>query len=270
MDQATLVQNVVQEVMRQLNGKAPSGGAATGASAGGKFGVFGEVDSAVKAATVAQRQLASGGMAMRDVGVFGDVDSAVKAATVAQRQLASGGMAMRDGIVKLIKQIVVENKNEWARIEFDETKVGRIDHKVAKLELLPGIPGVEFLRTAAHSGDDGISLDEAAPWGVLGVITPVTHSIPTLTANAISMIASGNAMVVNAHPSGANCARVAVETYNRAIAEKFGVDNLITIIDPPSLRSAEEIFRHPDIPLLVATGGPAVARAAAPRWRGPR
>jgi len=76
------------------------------------------------------------------------------------------------------------------------------------------------------------------------------------------MIASGNAMVVNAHPSGAKSARLAAETYNRAIAQRFGIENLISIIDPPTLRSAEEIFRHPDIPMLVATGGPAVARAA--------
>ena len=230
MDQATLIQNVVQEVMRQI-------GSGNGASsplppAGGSF------------------------------GVFTDVDAAVVAAADSQRKLAAGGLEMRDEIVKLIKRIVVENKNEWARVEFEETKVGRLDHKVAKLELLPDVPGVEFLKAAAHSGDEGISLDEAAPWGVLGVITPVTHSVPTLTANAVSMIASGNAMVVNAHPSGAKSARLAVETYNRAIAQRFGIENLISIIDPPTLRSAEEIFRHPDIPMLVATGGPAVARAA--------
>jgi aldehyde dehydrogenase len=231
MDQATLIQNVVQEVMRQM-GSATPGASSPLPTAGGSFGVFTEVDAAVASAA----------------------DS--------QRKLAVGGLDMRDGIVKLIKRIVVENKNEWARIEFEETKVGRLDHKVAKLELIPDVPGVEFIKAAAHSGDEGISLDEAAPFGVLGVITPVTHSVPTLTANAISMIASGNAMVINAHPSGANCARLATETYNRAIAQQFGIENLICIIDPPSLRSAEEIFRHPDLPVLVVTGGPAVARAA--------
>jgi aldehyde dehydrogenase len=69
-------------------------------------------------------------------------------------------------------------------------------------------------------------------------------------------------MVINAHPSGAKCAAAAVETFNRAIARELGIENLICIIDPPTLRSAEQIFRHPDVPLLAATGGPAVARAA--------
>ena len=75
------------------------------------------------------------------------------------------------------------------------------------------MPGVEFLQDPAHSGDDGIGLDEAAPWGVIGVITPVTHSVPTLTANAISMIASGNALVANPHPGGAKCAAMAAASF---------------------------------------------------------
>ena len=147
-------------------------------------------------------------------------------------------------------------------VEFDETKIGRLDHKVLKLQLLEQVPGVEFLTTHAHSGDEGITLDEPAPWGVLGVITPVTHSIPTLTANAVSMLAAGNSMVVNPHPGGCKSAAMAAEVYNRMIKAEFGIDPLICVINPPTLRTAEEIFRHEDIHLLVVTGGPGVARAA--------
>lgn len=234
MDQAALIANVVEEVLRKLGGgAAPSSSAPT-----------------LKPAAAA------------GPGLFGGVDRAVESATAAQEQLQAGGLSARDGIVKLIKRIARENAREWGRIELEETRVGRLDHKIVKLELLEKVPGVEFLRSAAHSGDAGITLDEAAPWGVIGVITPVTHSIPTLTANAINMIAAGNAMVVNAHPSGAQCAAMACATYNRAIKSEFGIDPLICVIDPPTLRSAEEIFQHPGVPLLVATGGPAVARAA--------
>jgi aldehyde dehydrogenase len=244
MDQQQLIADVVEEVIRQM---APGRGRAAGASR-----------SSVTPATASRPATGGNGRP----GVFDDVDAAVDAAEQSQRQLAAAGLEVRDGICKLIKQIVVAKKDEWAKIELDETKLGRLDHKILKLELLAGIPGVEFLKTAAHSGDGGIGLDEAAPWGVLGVITPVTHSIPTLTANAINMIAAGNSMVVNAHPSGAKCAAAAAETYNRAIAEKFGIGPLICIIGQPTLRSAEEIFKHERIPLLIATGGPAVARAA--------
>jgi aldehyde dehydrogenase len=224
----------VEQVLARLNDgrKGAAGGAAGGARAAGKFGIYSNVDQAVKAAGESHRQLLA--LSLDD----------------------------RAEICSMLRNIPKKNAKEWGRIELEETKVGRLDHKVVKLELLDKVPGVEFLRTVAHSGDQGVSLDEAAAWGVIGCITPVTHSIPTLTANAINMLAAGNAMVVNAHPSGHKCAALAAETYNRAIAEKFGIENLICVIDPPTLRSAEEIFQHEDIPMLVVTGGPAVARAA--------
>src|SRR6185503_15464510 len=61
---------------------------------------------------------------------------------------------------------------------------------------------------------------------------------------------------------GVNCAAVAVREYNQQIARKFGIENLVTCVIPPTLETAEQIFQHRGIPLLVVTGGPAVARAA--------
>jgi len=233
MNQEQLIASVVEEVLRRVG----PGRAVSTASAVSSHG------------------------APRD-GIFTEVEPAVQTAQRAQQQLVQAGVAVRDEICKLLKQIAADNAKEWGRIELEETKVGRLDHKIAKLELLKKVPGVEFLHTPAHSGDEGVSLDEGAPWGIIGCITPVTHSIPTMTANAINMIAAGNAMVVNPHPSASKCAAMAAEAYNRAIKSKFNIDPLICVIEPPTLRTAEEIFRHPDIPLLVATGGPAVARAA--------
>ena len=232
MDQTALIESVVEEVVRRMGGGNGASASPVQVTSGQHYGLYDNVDAAVAAAQRAQHQL-------MDLGVDG-----------------------RDKIVKLIKRIVRENAVPWGKVEFDETKIGRLDHKVVKLELLDPIPGVEFLESVAHSGDHGIAIDEFAPWGVIGVITPVTHSIPTVTANAINMIAAGNSMVVNAHPAGANCLAMALETYNRAIASEFGIEDLMCAIHPPTLRTAEEVFRHEDIPLLVATGGPGVARAA--------
>ncbi len=236
MTQQEIISQVVAEVLRQLGPNVSSNGSTANGS-----------HTRSKAAAT---------------GLFSTVPEAVQAATDAQAQLARAGLSVRDGICKLIKTLCRENAQAWGRFELEETKVGREDHKVIKLQLIEKVPGVEFLKTVAHSGDQGVGLDEAAPWGVLGVITPVTHSIPTLSANAVSMIAAGNAMVVNPHPSGARSAALAASVFNQAIKKTFGIDPLICLIDPPTLRTAEEIFQHPEIPLLVATGGPAVARAA--------
>ena len=105
----------------------------------------------------------------------------------------------------------------WGAIELEETKIGRLDHKIAKLEIIKDVPGVEWLRPDAMSGDAGITLEEYAPFGVIGAILPVTHSIPTLSGNVVNMVAAGNAVVFNPHPGGARCAALATHTYNEAI-----------------------------------------------------
>jgi aldehyde dehydrogenase len=234
---SALIQDVVTEVMRRLgDGRTPSPAPRT-------------------QARIAPPNTGS-------FGVFSNVDDAVAAATDAQKKLVKLSMEDRDGIVKLIKSIARQNAREWGAMELAETKVGRLDHKIEKLQILELVPGVEYLRTLASGGSNGMCIEEFAPFGVLGVVTPVTHSIPTLSANAINMIASGNSLVANAHPSGANCAAHAIREYNNQIAAKYGIDSLITCVNPPTLETAEQLFNHRGIALLVVTGGPAVSRAA--------
>jgi aldehyde dehydrogenase len=97
---------------------------------------------------------------------------------------------------------------------------------------------------------------------VIGAITPVTHSLPTITGNAVSMIAAGNTLVVNPHPSGKRVAAEGVRRFNEAIYKDLGIDNLICVIAEPTLESADIIFKHRDVALICVTGGAAVARAA--------
>ena len=195
-------------------------------------------------------------------GLFANVDEAVAVASKSQRQLAAAGVRVRGEVTELIKTIAAENAVAWAEFELAETKMGRLDHKIAKLEVLASVPGVEFLKTIAHSGDHGVGLDEGAPWGVIGCVTPVTHSIPTLADNAINMIAAGNSAVFNPHPGGYRSAAMAAAIYNRLIKARYGLDPLLCVIDPPTIETAHALFDHPDVKLLVATGGPGVTRAA--------
>src|SRR5262249_28405167 len=149
------------------------------------------------------------------------------------------------------------------REELEETKIGRLPHKVEKLRVIADrIPGVKFLKTEAFSGENGISLQEYAPFGVIGVITPVTHSLPTLACNVINMLAAGNALVCHPPPGGARTACKGVHLFNEAIHQAIGLANLITIIEEPTLESAQAIFAHRDVRMLCVTGGPAVGRAA--------
>jgi len=196
-------------------------------------------------------------------GVFADVERAVAAAREAQREFETRGLEARRKAVACIRRICSERAEELGREELEETKIGRLPHKIEKLKVIADrIPGVEFLRTDAFSGENGVSLQEYAPFGVIGVITPVTHSLPTLACNAINMLAAGNAIVCNPHPSGARIACKGVHLFNQAIFDAIGIDNLITILEEPTLESAQAIFDHRDIRMLCVTGGPAVGRAA--------
>lgn len=196
-------------------------------------------------------------------GIFYDADSAVNAARAAFEQLRDRPLADRKRIIDIIRRISIEQCEELGLMEMEETGIGRPEHKIEKLKTLgEQTPGVEFLETKAYSGDHGLAIIERAPFGVIGAITPVTHSLPTITGNAVSMIAGGNTVVVNPHPSGKKVAAEGVRRFNQAIAAEVGIDNLICVIAEPTLESADALFKHRSVALICVTGGPAVARAA--------
>jgi aldehyde dehydrogenase len=196
-------------------------------------------------------------------GVFYDVNEAVTAARDAFEQLSERGIEDRAKIIDIIRRISIDQCVELGTMEMNETKIGRLEHKIEKLKVLGSMtPGTEFMKSEVFSGDHGLAVIEHAPFGVIGAITPVTHSLPTLTGNAISMIASGNTLVANPHPSGKKVAAEGVRRFNEAIYREIGIDNLICVIAEPTLESAAGIFSHRDVALICVTGGPAVARAA--------
>jgi aldehyde dehydrogenase len=195
-------------------------------------------------------------------GVFDCVTKAAEAANDAHLKLKKLGVAGRAKVIEIVKTMCVSNAEAWGKFEMEETKIGRVDHKIAKLQITKNVPGTEWLQPYAMSGDGGITLEEYAPFGVIGAILPVTHSVPTLTGNVINMVAAGNSIVFNPHPGGARSAAMAVRAYNEAIFREIGIDNIITTIEQPTLESFDAICKNPLIPLLAITGGPAVVNAA--------
>lgn len=196
-------------------------------------------------------------------GVFHDANEAVAAAQQAFEQLSMHGMETRRRIIDHIRRISIDQCVELGTMEMEETKIGRLEHKIEKLKTLGSLsPGTEFMSSQVFSGDRGLAVIEHAPFGVIGAITPVTHSLPTITGNSVSMIAAGNTVVVNPHPSGKRVAAEGVRRFNEAIYNDIGIDNLICVIAEPTLETADVIFGHRDVKLICVTGGPAVGRAA--------
>jgi aldehyde dehydrogenase len=195
-------------------------------------------------------------------GVFGCANEAAEAAAGAFQKLRRSGVDGRARVVEIVKSLCLANAAEWGRFELEETRIGRLDHKIEKLQIIRNVPGVEWLRPDAMSGDGGITLEEFAPFGVVGAILPVTHSVPTLSGNIVNMVAAGNAVVFNPHPGGARSAALAIDTYNAAIERETGIANLICTVEKPTLESFDALCKSPHVGLLAITGGPAVVAAA--------
>jgi len=195
-------------------------------------------------------------------GVFDDPDQAVAAARSGFEQLQKKGWAARTKIVEIVRNMCVDQAERWGDIEFNETKIGRQAHKPLKLQGVKNVLGPEYLVPQGMSGDFGITMDEAAPWGVIVGVTPLTHSVPTIAGNVINMVAAGNSVVFNPHPGGAAVAALAIHEINEAIKAATGITNLICTIEKPTLDSFNALCTHPDVNLLCITGGPGVVDAA--------
>lgn len=196
-------------------------------------------------------------------GAFNNSESAILAAHNAFVEYKNTPIKTRKKIIEAVRHICLENLNEIARLARDETGLGRFEDKVVKNRLaIEKTPGVEDLESIAWTGDDGLTVVELAPWGVIGSITPCTNPSETIISNTLGMIAGGNAVSFNPHPSAKKTSLFVINLINKAIISAGGPTNLVTTIIEPTIESAKILMTHPNIALLVVTGGPAVVSTA--------
>ncbi|MGM0598617.1 MAG: aldehyde dehydrogenase family protein [Candidatus Rifleibacteriota bacterium] len=196
-------------------------------------------------------------------GIFTSVDDAVAAADQAQKQLSDLPLDTREKIIANMRKRSMEKVEELSRCANSETGYGRIDDKIQKNKLvIEKTPGLEDLKPIASSGDNGLTLVEQAPYGIIGAITPSTNPTASVINNSISMVAAGNGVVFAPHPAAAKCSQYAMSILNEAIVEAGGPENLLTTVATPSIENAQKIMTHPGIRLLTVTGGPGVVAAA--------
>jgi aldehyde dehydrogenase len=248
----TLIRDVVAEVLGRLNGAPAAAKSAASAAPASSCGC-------------GEKGRPSGGSISTGrgrFGVFQDANEACVAAQEAFLQLQKKGVAARRKIEEIVKTLADKNAETWGREELEETRIGRLDHKIEKLKIIKLVPGVDWLNPYGRSGDHGITLEEYTPFGVVGAVTPSTHSVPTLSGNIVNITAAGNAVVFNAHPAAARCAATALRAYNEAIFRETGIENIACMVEKPTLESFNAICKNELVRLLLVTGGPAVVKAA--------
>jgi aldehyde dehydrogenase len=196
-------------------------------------------------------------------GVFSSLDDAVAAAAVAFKALDALGLEKRYEVIESMREAMRRNAHGLAALAVEETGLGRVEDKVQKNLLVANkTPGPEELTPMATTGDHGLVLVEPAPFGVIGAITPVTNPSSTIICNSIGMVAAGNAVVFNPHPSARRISAETVRLLAGAIVKAGGPPNAVTCLADPTIQSAGELMKHPRVRMLVVTGGGAVVAAA--------
>jgi acyl-CoA reductase-like NAD-dependent aldehyde dehydrogenase len=196
-------------------------------------------------------------------GIFPDVNTAVTSANYAYRELMKLTLETRKKIIANIRKKMLENNDILAEKACSETGLGKVEDKILKNSLvIKKTPGTEYIEPRVFSGDNGLTLVEHAPYGIIGAITPITNPTSTIICNTIGMIAAGNSVVFNVHPGAKQVSIDNIVLLNQAITEVGGPVNLVTAVANPTIESAQELMHNPAVRLLVVTGGASVVKEA--------
>ncbi len=194
-------------------------------------------------------------------GVFDTMEEALEAVSKAYVQYKSYTVEQREKMIAEIRKLTLAEAEEMAKLGVEETGMGRVSDKIIKHQLVANkTPGTEDLEPRVKTGDQGLTLVEMAPFGVIGSITPSTNPSETVICNSIGMIAGGNAVVFNPHPNAKNIANYAVDLVNRGILAAGGPENLVVSVKNPTMDTSNTMVKSPIVRMLVATGGPGVVK----------
>jgi len=198
-----------------------------------------------------------------DNGVFDRMEDAIAAAKRAFLEFQKFSIRDRERLIDILRMVLRDHAEDFSRRVFEETGMGDYKDKILKHKnCAKNSPGTEDLVSRSWSGEKGVCLEEYAPYGVIGAITPSTHPTPTMINNMMIMLAGGNTVVFNAHPGAKNCTAYGLQVCHKAVVAGGFPENLFSCVKNPTIETANTMFNHPDVPLLSITGGPGVVKAA--------
>lgn len=202
----------------------------------------------------------------KDLLSMQEVRELVEAAKEAQQELARMDQAQVDRIVRAIADAGVRNARRLAQMANEDTGFGIVDDKVIK-NIFASRGVYEHIKDMKTIGE--ISRDDAkrlrtiaVPVGVIAGLIPSTNPTSTALYKAEIAIKAGNAIVFSPHPTALRCILETVKVIRQAIAEAGGNENLVSCITIPTMEATDNLMRHRDVAMILATGGSAMVRAA--------
>ncbi len=195
-----------------------------------------------------------------------EVRELVAAAAAAQEQLARMDQQQLDRITEAAAKAASAARLELGRLAQEETGFGVAADKAEKNRFASERvwEAIRELRTVGilHRDEERKVWDVGVPVGVIGAIVPSTNPTSTAIYKTLIALKSGNAIVFSPHPGAKNCTRRAVEIVEQAARAAGCPAGAVSCITTPTMEAVEELMKHPQVRLLLATGGGAMVRAA--------
>ncbi len=201
-----------------------------------------------------------------DLVALQDVRDCVARAAAAQASIARWSQAQTDELCRAMAEAGARAAHELARLAVEETGIGRVHHKVLKNLLgsegtWASIQGQKTVGIVARDDERGV-LEVATPSGVIAGIVPTTNPTSTALNKALISVKGRNAIVISPHPRARRCIGETVEVLRRAIERAGGPPDLVLALANPTIESTGALMRHPQVALILATGGSGLVQAA--------
>jgi acetaldehyde dehydrogenase (acetylating) len=201
-----------------------------------------------------------------DLSSIQEARDLARKAKEAQRILAGYNQEQIDKIVAAMSEAAVANAEWLARMAVDETKFGIFQHKVKK-NLFAAKNVFEYIKNMKTVGilseDPRNKVIEAAvPMGVVMGIIPSTNPTSTTIYKALVTLKAGNGIVFSPHPNACRCINATAQVLHEAAVKAGAPEGIIGCLTKVTLAATNELMKHDDISIILATGGPGLVKAA--------
>ncbi|WP_445683546.1 aldehyde dehydrogenase family protein [Sporosarcina sp. FSL K6-5500] len=192
--------------------------------------------------------------------------TAVQIAKEAQLAYMSFTQEQVDRIVKAVADAAYEQSARLGKMAVEETGMGVAAHKTIKNEVgsRDVYESIKDLKTVGVVGEDKVKkvVEIAAPFGVVAAIIPTTNPTSTAFFKTLIALKTRNSIVVSPHPYAIQCTNEALKVCDEAAVAAGAPKGLIQCLTMASMDATQQLMKHPDVNLILATGGSALVKAA--------
>ena len=194
------------------------------------------------------------------------IDDLVEKAKKASEEYVKLDQDQVNNIIKAMSMAGLERHMELAKMAIDETHRGIYEDKITKNMFATEYVyhSIKYDKTVGiidENEEEGY-VSIAEPVGIIAGVTPVTNPTSTTMFKSIIAAKTRNVIIFGFHPSAQKCSVEAAKTVRDAAIKAGAPENCILWIEEPSITATNYLMNHPDVNLILATGGTGMVKAA--------